>query len=166
MHDTMQALKGSLQPPMTLMVLGIMGMVPAALQAPAIELFSRKGSLVASNVPGPQSPLYMCGQKISEMYFWVPQSGSMGVGVSILSYAGKVFFGMIADRGLVPDPQSVVDRFRPEFEQLLLAVTVGALALRERRGKAAMPVRRKAAKPAGRDRKSTRSSRKTPAETT
>lgn len=132
MHDTMMALKGSLQPPMTLMVLGLMGLLPAAVQAPAIELFSRKGSLVASNVPGPQAPLYLCGQRISEMYFWVPQSGSIGVGVSILSYAGQVFFGMIADRALVPDPQSVAARFVPEFERLLLAATVGALAARPR----------------------------------
>ncbi len=128
MHDTMMALKGSLQPPMTLMVLGLMGLLPAVLQAPAIELFSRKGTLVASNVPGPQAPLYLCGQRISEMYFWVPQSGSMGVGVSVLSYAGQVFFGVIADEALIADPQAVVDRFGPEFERLLLAVTVGALA--------------------------------------
>ena len=128
MHDTMMALKGSLQPPMTLMVLGVMGLLPAALQAPAIEMFSRKGTLVASNVPGPQAPLYMCGQRISEMYFWVPQSGSMGLGISILSYAGQVFFGIIADEALLSDPQTVVDRFAPEFEQLLLAATVGALA--------------------------------------
>ncbi|HEX9208635.1 MAG TPA: wax ester/triacylglycerol synthase family O-acyltransferase [Steroidobacteraceae bacterium] len=132
MHDTMRALKGSLQPPMTLMVLGMMGMLPSALQAPVVELFSRKGTLVASNVPGPQAPLYLCGQRIAEMYFWVPQSGSMGVGVSILSYAGKVFFGMIADRELIADPQPVVDRIGPEFERLLLATTVGVLGMRER----------------------------------
>jgi WS/DGAT/MGAT family acyltransferase len=132
MHDTMRALKGSLQPPMTLMVLGMMGMLPAVLQAPAIELFSRKGTVVASNVPGPQAPLYLCGQRIAEMYFWVPQSGSMGVGVSLLSYAGKVFVGMIADRALVADPGQVVGRFGPEFERLLLATTVGVLGLRER----------------------------------
>jgi hypothetical protein len=65
------------------------------------------------------------------MYFWVPQSGSMGVGVSILSYAGKVFIGMIADRELIADPQQVVDRFGPEFERLLLSATVGVLGLRE-----------------------------------
>jgi WS/DGAT/MGAT family acyltransferase len=128
MHDTMVSLKGSLQPPMSLMVLGLMGLLPAAVQAPAIELFSRKGSLVASNVPGPQAPLYMCGQRISEMYFWVPQSGTMGIGISILSYAGQVFFGIIADDRLIDDPQAVVDRIGPEFERLLLAVTVGALA--------------------------------------
>lgn len=132
MHDTMRALKGSLQPPMTLLVLGMMGMLPAVLQSPTIEMFSRKGTLVASNVPGPQASLYLCGQRIAEMYFWVPQSGSMGVGVSILSYAGKVFLGMIADRDLIADPQQVVDRLGPEFERLLLATTVGVLGLRER----------------------------------
>jgi hypothetical protein len=62
------------------------------------------------------------------MYFWVPQSGSMGVGVSLLSYAGKVFVGMIADRALIPEPGQVVGRFGPEFERLLLATTVGVLA--------------------------------------
>jgi len=132
MSDTMAALKGSLQPPMTLMTLGLMGMLPAAVQAPAVELFSRKATAVVSNVPGPQSPLYMCGQRISEMYFWVPQSGTIGLGISILSYAGQVHFGMISDRRLVRDPGQVVARFAPEFEKLLLAATVGALSLRER----------------------------------
>jgi len=131
MNETMAALKGSTQPPMTLMTLGLMGMLPAAVQAPAIELFSRKASAVVSNVPGPQAPLYMCGQRISEMYFWVPQSGTIGLGISILSYAGQVYFGMIADRKLVDAPGRVVERFGREFEKLLLATTVGALALRE-----------------------------------
>jgi hypothetical protein len=56
----------------------------------------------------------------------------MGVGVSLFSYAGQVYVGMIADRSLVPDPAEVVGRFAHEFEQLLLAVTVGALAARQR----------------------------------
>jgi diacylglycerol O-acyltransferase len=82
-------------------------------------------------VAGPQVPLFLCGQRISEMYFWVPQSGTMGVGISILSYAGQVFFGLIADRNLSVEPRSVMDRIGPEFERLLLAVTVGALATKE-----------------------------------
>ena len=132
MADTMRALKGSMQPPMTLMTLGLMGMMPTAVQAPAIELFSRKATAVVSNVPGPQAPLYMCGQRVSEMYFWVPQSGTIGLGISILSYAGQVYFGMISDRKLVRTPDEVVARFVPEFEKLLLAATVGALAQRDR----------------------------------
>jgi len=133
MHDTMRDLKGSQQPPLTLTVLGLLGVMPNVVQGPAIELFSRKGSLVASNVPGPQAPLYLCGQRIAEMHFWVPQSGSIGVGVSILSYAGKVFFGLIADRACIAEPAQVVERLGPEFEQLLLAATVGVLGLQQRK---------------------------------
>jgi WS/DGAT/MGAT family acyltransferase len=132
-RDTMAALKGSLQPPMALMSLGLMGMMPARVQAPLIELFSRKATAVVSNVPGPQSPLFMCGQRVTEMYFWVPQSGSIGLGVSLLSYAGQVYFGMISDQQLVDDPDALVSRFAPEFEKLLLAATVGALAAREKK---------------------------------
>jgi hypothetical protein len=66
------------------------------------------------------------------MYFWVPQSGSIGLGVSILSYAGQVHFGMIADRRVLDAPGRVVERFAPEFEKLLLATTVGVLASRLR----------------------------------
>jgi len=131
--DAMAALKGSLQPPMTLMTLGLLGMMPASLQAPAVDLFSRRASVVVSNVPGPQSPLHLCGQRITEMYFWVPQSGSIGIGMSLLSYAGQVYCGLIADRQLLDDPRAVVGRIAPEFEKLLLAATVGVLATRESR---------------------------------
>jgi hypothetical protein len=131
-HATMDRLKGSMQPPMVLAILGALGMLPAGVQDTVVELFSRKGSAVVSNVPGPAEPLYLCGQRVKEMYFWVPQAGSMGVGVSLFSYAGQVHVGMIADRSLVPEPAEVVGRFAHEFEQLLIAVTVGALAARER----------------------------------
>lgn len=143
MHDTMRALKGSQQPPLTLTVLGLLGMMPNVVQGPVLELFSRKGSLVASNVPGPQAPLYLCGQRITQMHFWVPQSGSIGVGISILSYAGEVFFGLIADRACIAEPAQVVDRLGPEFERLLLAVTVGVLGRRQRTPAAGKPRRRK-----------------------
>jgi WS/DGAT/MGAT family acyltransferase len=135
MQETMAALKGSLQPPMTLMVLGLMGLLPGVVQAPAIDLFSRKASAVVSNVPGPQAPLYMCGQRISEMYFWVPQTGTIGIGISVLSYAGQVYVGLISDRKLIREPHKVIDRFAPEFEKLLLAATVGALATRPKRAR-------------------------------
>jgi WS/DGAT/MGAT family acyltransferase len=131
MNQTMDSLKKSLQPEMTLQVLGLLGLLPATLQTLAVETLSRKSSVVASNVPGAQAPIYMCGQQISEMYFWVPQSGSIGVGISILSYAGQVCFGVISDTGLIAEPHALVDRFEPEFEKLLLGVMMGALATRD-----------------------------------
>jgi diacylglycerol O-acyltransferase / wax synthase len=152
MHDTMRALKGSQQPPLTLAVLGLLGMLPNAVQGPVLELFSRKGSLVASNVPGPQAPLYLCGQRITQMHFWVPQSGSIGVGVSILSYAGEVFFGLIADRACIAEPAQVADRLGPEFERLLLAATVGVLGLEQRTSTCSQPAKKTSRKGAGRKR--------------
>jgi diacylglycerol O-acyltransferase len=138
-RDTTGALKRSLQPPVTLAVLGLLGLLPAAVQVPVIELFSRKGTLVASNVRGPDAPIYLCGQRIRELYFWVPQGGSMGIGVSILSYAGQVFFGIVADRNLLPEPSRLVERLGPEFERLLLATTVGRLAVGRRRSARVSP---------------------------
>jgi WS/DGAT/MGAT family acyltransferase len=129
-HATMRAIKDSPQPAATLLVLGLLGRMPAGVQAPAVEMFSRKSSLVASNVPGPRAPLHLCGQRIDSMHFWVPQSGSIGVGVSLLSYAGQVHAGLIADRRCVPDPGRLIRRLGPEFERLLLATTVGLLGVR------------------------------------
>ena len=53
------------------------------------------------------------------MMFWVPQNGNIGLGISILSYNGKVFFGMISDHRLLPEPSAVISRFNKEFEKLL-----------------------------------------------
>jgi hypothetical protein len=61
----------------------------------------------------------MAGSKMKQMMFWVPQNGQIGLGISILSYNGKVFFGLIADRRLVADPSAVITRFKGEFEKLL-----------------------------------------------
>ena len=75
-----------------------------------------------TNVPGPAKPLYLAGSKISQNMFWVPQSGHVGMGVSILSYAGGVQFGLITDRKLCPDPQAVISQFEPEFEKLMTSL--------------------------------------------
>jgi hypothetical protein len=52
--------------------------------------------------------------------FWVPQSGDIGMGVSILSYNGAVQFGLITDSAFCPDPQRIGARFSGEFEKLVL----------------------------------------------
>ena len=52
----------------------------------------------------------------------MPQSGDIGMGVSILSYNDGVQFGLVTDKTFVPDPKRVVDRFFPEFERLVLTV--------------------------------------------
>jgi WS/DGAT/MGAT family acyltransferase len=121
MHAQMQALKQSWQPILTLGLLSALGLGPRALQSGAIDLLSRKASLVMSNVPGPREPLVLAGNVIDDMLFWVPQSGDVGVGVSVLSYAGEVQFGVIADRALVDDPAAIARRFGPELRRIAAA---------------------------------------------
>lgn len=115
----MRVLRKSRQAVATFGALAAVGMAPAAVQGMALEMFSRKASAVATNVPGPQMPLYLGGSKVKDLMFWVPQTGSIGIGISIISYNGEVHFGLMADAKLMPDPDSVIRRFRPEFEKML-----------------------------------------------
>lgn len=101
-------------------------MATSPVQAVALELFSRKGTAVARNVPGPQQPLYMAGCRVKELMSWVPQTGSIGVGVSIKGYNGRVHFGLNADANLIPDPDAVIRRFGPDFEKLLYLALMGS----------------------------------------
>ena len=117
--ECMNQLKNSRQAIVAYGLLATLGLAPQAVQEIALELFSRKATTVATNVPGPQRPLYLAGSPIRELMFWVPQTGSIGLGLSILSYDGRVHFGLVADARLVPDPDAVARRFVPEFEKLL-----------------------------------------------
>ena len=118
-------LKTSRQAIVTYGLLAALGMAPPSVQRTAFDLFSRKATAVATNVPGPQMPLYLAGSPVSALMAWVPQTGSIGIGISILSYNGKVLFGLIADAKLVPDPDAIIRRFQPEFEKLLYLALMG-----------------------------------------
>ena len=121
-RDRMEALKGSCQAALTYSLLGLLGMSPKFLQQQVLDLLASKATAVMTNVPGPQQSRYVAGSKLRQQMFWVPQSGNIGIGVSILSYHGKVQFGLITDKGLVDDPERIVERFSQEFEKLLWLV--------------------------------------------
>ncbi|HEY2344906.1 MAG TPA: wax ester/triacylglycerol synthase family O-acyltransferase [Xanthomonadaceae bacterium] len=121
----MHELKSSRQAIVSFGLLAALGMAPVGIQRIALELFSRKATAVATNVPGPKMPLYLAGQRMREMMFWVPQTGGIGVGISILSYENHVHFGLIGDGRLMPDPDAVIRRFEPEFEKLLYIAMMG-----------------------------------------
>ncbi len=118
-HEYMEDLKQSRQAAVAFGLLAALGMGPQALQKPMLDMMSRKASTVLTNVPGPRSSLYLAGTEIQEMMFWVPQNGTIGMGISILSYNNQVFMGLITDRRLVPDPEAIIGRFQHEFEKLL-----------------------------------------------
>src|SRR5262245_47489279 len=122
LHHQMEALKRSSQPLIVFALLGIAGLCPRWVQQEMLDVLANKATTVMTNVPGPQQPLYLAGARIENLMFWVPQSGNIGMGVSILSYNGGVQFGLITDAGIVPDPENVIAHFGPEVERLLLTV--------------------------------------------
>lgn len=118
-NERMNELKASRQAEVAFGLLAALGMGPHAVQKPTLELLSEKATTVLTNVPGPQQPLFLAGGRVRDMMFWVPPTGTIGMGISILSYEGRVFLGVITDQRLVPDPSGIVRRFGPELEKLL-----------------------------------------------
>lgn len=116
----MREMKGSLQPLLAFGLLAVAGLLIKPAQDALLGLFSKKTTAVMTNVPGPREKLRFCGATLEQSLFWVPQSGTVGLGVSILSYGGGVQFGVISDANLCPDPQQIIDKFEPEFAKLAL----------------------------------------------
>ena len=131
----MKKLKNGMQAQMSYNILGMLGYFPSAVERWALKFFSSKASAVMTNVPGPAEPVMLKGKKLSKPMFWVPQSGGIGIGVSILSYDNKVEFGFVADAALVPDPQAMIDDYVDEFKSIQAEV-LGAPAYSEELSKA------------------------------
>ena len=121
----MNELKGSYTALVAMSVLGVLGATPKQVQNEIQNYFTRKATAVMSNVPGPQQPLFIAGSQLDQCMFWVPQSGDIGIGVSILSYNGGVQFGIVTDDALVQDPDDIIRRFAPEFEKLVMMALMG-----------------------------------------
>ncbi len=114
----MDELKASPQAVVAFSVLNAMGRASPEVERIGVSMFARKATAVMTNVPGPAQTLYLAGQPIRELLFWVPQSGRLGLGVSILSYAGTVRIGLASDAGLVPQPGVIVDHLDDELGAL------------------------------------------------
>jgi diacylglycerol O-acyltransferase len=61
------------------------------------RLPQRSVNTVTTNVPGPQIPLYCLGREMLEYYPYVPLSHGVRVGTAILSYNGRLGFGVTGD---------------------------------------------------------------------
>jgi diacylglycerol O-acyltransferase len=116
----MRALRRSRQATVAFGILAAMGVVNDSLKETILETLAANASAVVTNVRGPPESRYIAGKRITRQVFWVPQSGGIGIGVSLLSYAGQVDIGVISDIQRVPDPSDLVQRFAQEFETLLL----------------------------------------------
>lgn len=119
----MDVLKQSPEPLIVYEILTIVGMAPGEIADYATTWFSGKASVVLTNVPGPREPIYFAGLPLKRILFWVPQSGRIGLGVSIISYNGEVTLGVMVDEGLVDHPEHILASFHNELATIQAAVT-------------------------------------------
>lgn len=150
----MDRLKRSPEPVAMKFLFELFGRGPKAIEDLATSIFGSKASLVMTNVVGPQDPVYLAGVPVDQMLFWVPHPGKeLGMGISILSYRGMASLAVIADAGLVPDPEAITDEFNREFGRMQRAAprapaVADAGAPPRTRGTTRTPRRREPARPA------------------
>jgi len=101
---------------------GAMPPIWQPLLGPAAALFpDTPFNMVCTNVPGPQSPLYLLGREMLTFYPYVPIGGTMGLGCAVQSYNGKLYFGFTADSAAVPDAGRLGEYVEEAFAGLLRA---------------------------------------------
>lgn len=118
-HET-RRMKQSWQPLIAWGLLCAAGYLPWQWQEPLIRLFGQRASLVISNVPGSPTQRYLAGCPVREQLFWVPQAGGMGLGISIMSYAGELRLGIQSDRRVIEQPRLLLDYCLEELSQRLV----------------------------------------------
>jgi len=118
---TMDALKSAEDALVALGVLGAMGLASEGIERLGIDIFTRKASLLVTNVPGPPTALHLAGRTLDSVMVWAPMSGSIGTGVSLLSYDGKLRVGVTCDARLAARPEAVVASFERQVHAMLSA---------------------------------------------
>jgi diacylglycerol O-acyltransferase len=79
----------------------------------------RMFNLTITNVPGPQQRLYAFGAPLVEVLPLVPLFSGHTVGIAVVSYDGRVVFGLNADRVAVPDLEVLAGAIERSFTELL-----------------------------------------------
>jgi diacylglycerol O-acyltransferase len=112
------ALRKSAEPLVVYWLLTLMGILPRWFHRLIVAIFGAKATAVMTNMPGPKQQLYLAGRPIRDIFFWVPQSGTVGLGFAICSYNGRIRVGVGTDAGLIPDPEKIVEEFHAEIAEM------------------------------------------------
>lgn len=114
----MDRIKNSAEARVALGVIGLMGLANAATERLGVEIFTQKATLLVTNVPGPGEAVHLAGTPLRDLMVWAPVSGRVGLGVSILSYAGRLRVGISTDARVIPEPRRIVQHFEEELAAL------------------------------------------------
>ncbi|MCP4038298.1 MAG: wax ester/triacylglycerol synthase family O-acyltransferase [bacterium] len=123
-HETTSELKDTHQAMGAEIILQVMDVMPNALVSLGAQAAAGTMNSIVTNVPGPQFPLYMLGAELLGMYPQVPLLPSVGLGVALISYNGRICWGFNADLGLVPDLSTFVGMISDSFDRVAEAADI------------------------------------------
>ena len=113
------------------MLMSVADLAPSGMVSIGARLASGPINTIVTNVPGPQFALYMLGAKLLAMFPQVPLIEGVGLGIALLSYDGRIFWGFTADYELIPDLQAFVALIDESFGELALLGDVKRTELTE-----------------------------------
>jgi diacylglycerol O-acyltransferase / wax synthase len=114
------------------------GFAPATVMDQASRVMARQRffNLVVTNVPGPQIPLYLAGKRMIDTFPMVPLAKNQALGVALLSYAGRINFGLVGDYDLIWDLDDFTEDVRESLAELAAEAGVELTAETEISGQA------------------------------
>jgi diacylglycerol O-acyltransferase / wax synthase len=126
-HAAMADLKSSGQAVGAEVLTGLTGFAPPTIMSQAARLSARQRfyNLVVTNVPGPQMPLYILGRELQAIYPQVPLALRQSLGIAIMSYNGRLNFGLLGDYDAMPDLEQLSSHLEAAIDELALAAGVG-----------------------------------------
>jgi WS/DGAT/MGAT family acyltransferase len=125
-NEAMAGLKESGQAVGAQVLTSLTGFAPPTIMAQASRLMARQRmfNVVVTNVPGPQFPLYLMGHELRDLFPMVPLARNQALGVAIMSYNGKMNFGLVGDYDAMHDLDDLAEDFRNSLGDLAEAAGV------------------------------------------
>jgi WS/DGAT/MGAT family acyltransferase len=114
------------------------GFAPATVMDQASRVMARQRffNVVVTNVPGPQMPLYLAGKRMIDTFPMVPLAKNQALGIALLSYDGRINFGLVGDWDLMWDLDDFADDVRESLAELAVDAGVELTAGVEPSGQA------------------------------
>jgi WS/DGAT/MGAT family acyltransferase len=128
--ESMSGLKEGKQAVGAQMLTGLSGFAPPTVLAQAARLQARQRffNLVVTNVPGPQIELYVLGRRLIDLFPLAPLAKRQSVCIAVMSYNGKMNFGLLGDFDVVPDLENLTRGLQHSLDELRQAAGVEAPA--------------------------------------
>jgi diacylglycerol O-acyltransferase / wax synthase len=120
-RQAMGELKESKQAVGAEVLAGVQNFAPPTIlaQASRLNFSTRLFNLIVTNVPGPQFPLYVRGRELEDVFpvAFLPENHALAV--AIMSYNGRINFGLLGDYDALPDIGRIGDGIEASLAELV-----------------------------------------------